>query len=213
VARELCTPTGAGILAALVTSWGAAPPLITQAVGYGAGDLDLPDRPNLLRAVVGRPHSAATGPTAAAPAEGGLYVVEANLDDMNPELAEHVSERLFAVGAVDVWFAPVTMKKSRPAFVLGALAPPPVLDAVCEVILAETTTIGVRYHAAARRVLERRIDRVETPWGAVDVKIALGSGRVLNVAPEYESCRALARSQGVPLKDVYAAAAAAWHRR
>ena len=197
VARELCTPTGAAIVAALATSYGPMPPMTVKAIGYGAGDDDFPDRPNLARAILGerlpekRPEAAS------------LLRVEANLDDMNPELCEHVSECLFAAGAVDVWWTPVTMKKSRPAVVLSALAPAAAFDAVCEAILKETTTIGVRFDAVDRRTLDRRVEPVETPYGSVSVKVATREGQVLNVAPEYESCRAAARAHGVPLKDVY----------
>jgi uncharacterized protein (DUF111 family) len=174
------------------------------AVGYGAGDAELADRPNLLRAVVvDRAEAAASATT------DTVVKLEANLDDFNPEWCEHVAERLFAAGALDVWWQPVTMKKSRPALVLGVLAPPPALDALTAVIFAETSTIGVRHELMARRVLDRRVATVETVYGPVQVKIASLAGRVHNRAPEYEDCRRIARERAVPLKDVYAAALAA----
>jgi hypothetical protein len=196
---ELTTPTGAAILAAIVGAWGPMPPLRARAIGWGAGDRDLPDRPNLLRVVLGEPTDA------------GETVVElhANLDDMNPELCEHVAERLFAAGAVDVWWAPVVMKKSRPAFILGAIAPAARRDDVAAVILRETTTLGVRFAEVSRQTLARRVEEVDTQWGKVTVKLGLHAGEVVNVAPEYESCRARAREHDVPLKEVYAAAIAA----
>ena len=138
--------------------------------------------------------------------------VEANLDDMNPELSEHVTDALFAAGAVDVWWTPVTMKRSRPAVILSALAPAAALERVAEVILRETTSIGLRFDAVERRTLDRRVEMVETPYGPVAVKVASRQGKVWNVAPEHQSCRDVARARGVPLKDVYAAALAAWRR-
>ena len=205
LARELCTPTGAAIVAALAGSFGPMPDLTVRAVGYGAGDDDFPDRPNVARALLGE-RAPATRP------DEGLHRVEANLDDMIPELSEHVTDALFEAGAVDVWWTPVTMKRSRPAVVLSALAPAAALEAVCDVILRETTSIGVRFDAVERRTLDRRVETVETPYGPVAVKVASRQGAVWNVAPEYASCRDLARSRGVPLKDVYAAAIAAWRK-
>src|SRR5262249_51020040 len=148
VDRELLTPTGAAILATVVGRWGAMPPLTPRAVGYGAGDMDLPDRPNLLRAVLGEPLAAA--------AEAELVELAANLDDMSPELAEHVADRLFAAGALDVWWTPATMKKSRPAFILGVLAHAARREELVAVVLEETTTLGVRWRPAWREALARR---------------------------------------------------------
>jgi uncharacterized protein (TIGR00299 family) protein len=202
-AFELTTPTGAAVMAAVVQAWGPMPPLRVRAIGWGAGDREMADRPNLLRAVVGE--TAAAGDT--------VVQVEANLDDMSPELCEHVAERLFAAGALDVWWTPVVMKKSRPALVLGVLAPTGRREDVLATILRETTTLGARFGEVGRRTLERRVEEVATPWGTVAVKLGLLAGEVVNVAPEYESCRARAREHGVPLKDVFAAAIAAMAQR
>jgi len=207
-ARELCTPTGAAILAHAVSAWGAMPPLRPLAVGHGAGDADLPDRPNVLRLVVGRPLAPAEHP-----ADDTVYRVEANIDDMSPELCEHAAQAIAAAGALDVWWTPVAMKKSRPALLLSALAPPGALEAVLAAVLAETTSIGVRFDRVARRVLERVLVTVDTPFGPIPVKVARQGDRALNAAPEYEACRAAARAHGVPLKDVFAAAISAWHAR
>jgi uncharacterized protein (TIGR00299 family) protein len=201
-AFELTTPTGAAIVAALATSFGAMPAGRLIAVGYGAGDRELADRPNLLRAVI-------VEPAATALDVDSVVQVEANLDDLNPELCEHVAERLFAAGALDVWWQPVTMKKGRPAIVLGVLALPSALDAVARVVFAETSSIGIRHQLLARRVLDRRVVHVHTVHGTVAVKIASQGGHVYNRAPEYEDCRRVARERDVPLKDVYAAALAA----
>jgi pyridinium-3,5-bisthiocarboxylic acid mononucleotide nickel chelatase len=202
VARELCTPTGAAILASAVTRWGPMPELVVRAIGYGAGDADLPDRANVVRLVAGRP----------AQEEAALYRLEANVDDMSPEMCEHAAEALVAAGAIDVWWTPIAMKKSRPALLLSALAPQTALDAVSRAALRETTTLGVRFDPVARRTLARRVVEVETAFGPVPVKIASLDGEVVNAAPEYEACREAARRHGVPLKRVYAAAVAAYER-
>ena len=196
---ELCTPTGAAILASIVTSWGPMPSLVPVAVGYGAGDVDLEDRPNVLRAVLG---SAQAGST-------GMVRVEANIDDMSPELCEHVAEELFAAGAADVWWTPITMKKTRPAVQLSVLTGAASLDAAISVILTETTTIGVRFDEVSRQTLQRESVEVETRFGPIPIKVARLRGQIVNVAPEYEACRAAAKQHGVPLKRVFAAALAA----
>src|SRR5262249_29453437 len=186
VDKELVTPTGAAMLAEIVGRWGPAPALTARAIGYGAGDRDLADRPNLLRATVGELLSQPED----------LVELEANLDDMSPELCEHVAERLFGAGALDVWWTPVTMKKSRPALVLAALAPAAARDALAAVGLAETTSLGVRWRPVWRRALERRVELVSTPYGAIQMKIGLDGARVVNAAPEYEACREAARAHG-----------------
>jgi pyridinium-3,5-bisthiocarboxylic acid mononucleotide nickel chelatase len=200
VARELCTPTGAAILASAVTAWTPAPTGTPVAVGWGAGDMDLADRANVLRAVVMRKLAA----------EPLMWRIEANIDDMSPELCGHAAEMAFAAGAVDAWWAPITMKKGRPALLFGALAPADKRDAVIAAILAETTTIGVRYDAVDRKVLDRVVVEVPTGYGAIRVKLARDGARVVNAAPEHEDCVAAARAHGVPLKSVYAAALAAY---
>jgi len=201
VARELCTPTGAAILAATVTSWQPAPIGRPLAVGWGAGDADLADRANVLRVVVIEP------PAVAADV---VWQVDANLDDMSPELCGPASDSIFAAGAVDVWWTPITMKKGRPALMLSALAATPVREAVIAAILRETTTIGVRYAARERTVLARRTVEVATRYGAIAVKVASDGASIENAAPEYEACAAAARLHGVPVKLVYAAALAAF---
>ncbi len=203
VARELCTPTGAAIVAAAVTTWGPMPALAPVAIGYGAGDAELDDRPNVLRVVAGR-RSDAAGDT--------VWRLEANVDDMSSELCEHASAALFAAGAVDVWWAPITMKRGRPALLLAALAPDGAREAVIDAMLRETTTIGVRSDRVQRRVLERELVWVDTPLGRARVKVARAAGQVVNAAPEYEDCRRLAADSGVPLKRVFTIVSAAYER-
>lgn len=136
-----------------------------------------------------------------------LIVLEANLDDMNPEWCEVLMERLFAAGALDVWFQPIVMKKNRPAFLAGALAEPKKRDALLKIYFEEATTLGVRVTSVERFELARELKRVRTPYGEVIIKVGKDArGSILNASPEYESCKALAKKKGVPLKKIYQAA-------
>ncbi|MDB4963041.1 MAG: hypothetical protein JWP01_3040 [Myxococcales bacterium] len=200
VARELCTPTGAAILASTVTHWGPAPTGRPLAVGWGAGDADLSDRANVLRVTV----------IDEATAADAVWQIDANLDDMSPELCGPASDALFAAGALDVWWTPITMKKGRPAFQLSALADRATRDAVIGAILRETTTIGVRYAPRERTVLSRHSVEVATRYGAIPIKVARDGAVIANAAPEYEACAAAAKLHGVPVKLVFAAALAAF---
>ncbi len=204
-AGELVTPTGAAIVAALADPDAPVPPLRIEAVGYGAGTRTLPDRPNLLRLLLGR--------AAAQPAADELVELAATIDDANPELYAHALEAVCAAGARDAWLVPAQMKKQRPGVVLHALADAAAREAVAGAILRETTAIGVRCHAVQRTVLPREVISVETPWGAVRVKIATAPDGTRNLAPEYEDCRRAASAHGVALKLVYQAAIAATWRR
>ncbi|HEX3766624.1 MAG TPA: LarC family nickel insertion protein [Kofleriaceae bacterium] len=205
LARELCTPTGAAILAATVTRWTAAPAGRPIAVGWGAGDAALPDRANALRAI-------AIDPAAAPGAEATerVWQIDANLDDMSPELCGPASDAVFAAGALDVWWTPITMKKGRPALMLSALATDPHRGAVAQAMLRETTTIGVRFAPRDRIVLARTTREVATPYGPIPVKVAAHGDAIWNAAPEFEACAAAARHHGVPVKRVFAAALAAF---
>ncbi|MDQ3365431.1 MAG: nickel pincer cofactor biosynthesis protein LarC [Myxococcota bacterium] len=203
LARELCTPTGAAILAATVTQWTGPPTGRPVAIGWGAGDSDLADRANVVRVVALAPQTL--------PADA-VWQLEANLDDMSPELCGPAAEAVFAAGALDVWWSPITMKKGRPALVLSALVPDAAKAAVVTAILRETTTIGVRYARVERTVLARRTVEVATRYGTIPVKVAADGATVMNAAPEYEACAAAAKQHGVPVKLVFAAALAAFDR-
>jgi uncharacterized protein (TIGR00299 family) protein len=201
VPRELCTPTGAAILASTVTAWTAAPAGKPVAIGWGAGDAELADRANVLRVTA----------LAIAPAQShAVWQIDANLDDMSPELCAPAAEAIFAAGALDVWWTPITMKKGRPALTLSALAEEATREAVIAAILRETTTIGVRYAQLQRTVLARKTVEVATRFGPIPVKIALDGEVVRNAAPEYEACAAAAKQFDVPVKTVYAAAIMAY---
>jgi hypothetical protein len=191
---ELTTPTGAAIATTLAERFGAMPPMRISATGYGAGDKDLPGRPNLLRVLIGEMTGAAEATE--------VYVIEANVDDMSPQVAGYVRERLLEAGALDATFAPVFMKKDRPGFTVSVLAKAEDRERLAELLFEETTTLGLRMYRAERRVLERRWETVETRYGAVRIKIASENGKVRNFAPEYEDCRQRAIERKVPLKDV-----------
>jgi hypothetical protein len=194
---ELVTPTGAAIVAGLGRR-APAPPMVIQAVGYGAGDRVLDDRPNLLRIVLGEP--------ALETSRDEVVVLEATIDDMSPQLYEHVLERLLAAGARDAFLAPVVMKKSRPGTTLRVLAAPEDRDRLAAIVFAETSTIGLRFTTWQRLVLPREERVVETEHGVVRVKIAHAPDGTVNVAPELDDCRRLAAERGVPLKVVHRAA-------
>jgi uncharacterized protein (TIGR00299 family) protein len=204
-ALETVTPTGAAILASLCDGGERAlPRLRLLATGTGMGAGQLPGRPNVLRVLLGEPL-----PSAAVAPRGDAVVLEAAIDDMDPRLYGEVAARLFAAGALDVALLPLQMKKGRPGTLLSVLARPELEGLLTGLLLRETTTLGVRSHDVRRTELARRHASVETRFGTVRIKLGLLGGEVLNASPEYDDCERLARAQGVPLKDVLAAAAAA----
>lgn len=201
--KELVTPTGAAMLKAWTRRVGDLPSMRIEGIGWGAGTLDLPDRPNLLRLFVGE--------TEDAPSD--CVQIEANIDDMTPEVAGYLLDRLFAAGALDAWFIPIQMKKNRPGVMVGALSRLDTQRAIEATLLAESTAIGLRRFRVTRAVQPRRVETVMTPFGAVELKIAGDDDATANVAPEYESCRRLAQTSGMPLKVIYQHAIAAWLTR
>jgi uncharacterized protein (TIGR00299 family) protein len=200
IPTELVTPTGAAIAAALTADFCLLPPMRVQGVGYGAGDRDL-EIPNLLRAFLGERESAARGRS-----RERRLVFSTNIDDMSPELYPYIVEKLFEMGAEDVWLYPIQMKKARPAVTLNVLVPPTREEEIKEVVFKETKTLGMRIFEVDKEYLDREIIQVETDYGTLRVKLARQEGRPVNIAPEYEDCREAAVKSGVALKDVYAAA-------
>lgn len=197
---ELVTPTAAALLTTQATAWGAYPSMTVERVGYGAGTRTNPEGtvPNVVRVVLGR-----------APADEtprGVVVLEANLDDQSPELTGYLSETLLAAGALDVFLTPAQMKKNRPGVLLTVLAEPTRAGPLEDLLLRESSTLGVRRHHVERSVLPREVVEVSTPHGAVRVKVATRPDGRKSAAPEYEDCARLAREQGVPLTEVYQAA-------
>jgi pyridinium-3,5-bisthiocarboxylic acid mononucleotide nickel chelatase len=199
---ELVTPTGAALVAALADEFGPLPSLTLERTGYGAGSRDMPELPNVVRAIVG---------TEAPSAARTVSLIEANLDDLLPELAPDAAEACFAAGALDVWTTPAQMKRGRPGFVISALARPADEDAVATAMLRETSTLGVRIARLDRIELERESRTVEVAGEPVRVKVGLLDGRVVNLAPEHADCERAARITGDPVKTVWARALAAAH--
>ncbi|MGB8011442.1 MAG: nickel pincer cofactor biosynthesis protein LarC [Terriglobales bacterium] len=203
--RELVTPTGAAIVKTLSSRFAAFPAMKIEKAGYGAGAQDFLEHPNLLRLTIGEAASVGANALLSASNER-IAVLEANLDDLTPQVLAYAMERLLAEGALDVFSVPVQMKKSRPGALLTVLAKLEDADRLTKVIFAETTTLGVRCREEQRQTLSRRWETVETTWGPVRIKIANLNGNVSNYAPEYEDCRTLAEAQHVPLRTVMQAA-------
>jgi uncharacterized protein (TIGR00299 family) protein len=203
---ELVTPTGAAIVKTLSTRFAPFPAMKIEKAGYGAGTRDFPEHPNLLRLTIGEAlpaDAASTSPTTSpGTSSDRITVLEANLDDLSPQVLAYAMERLLAEGALDVFSVPVQMKKSRPGALLTVLAKIEDANRLTKLIFAETTTLGVRRREEQRQTLSRRWETVDTMWGPVRIKIANMNGTVSNYAPEYEDCRALAEAHHVPLKKV-----------
>jgi uncharacterized protein (TIGR00299 family) protein len=210
IEAELTTPTGAAILTAVVQEWTASPAMTIERVGHGAGTRNLPEQPNILRVFVG---------TTSPDRERGefdtdqVWVVETNLDDVPAEVVGYCYDLLFAAGAVDVYTAPIFMKKNRPGVLLSVLCPEAALAAVEEVLFRETTTLGVRRYPAARHKLHRKEHTVQTPWGPVRGKLGWREGRPPVFSPEYDDCARVAREQKVPLREVYEKAQRAYEQK
>jgi pyridinium-3,5-bisthiocarboxylic acid mononucleotide nickel chelatase len=197
-AMELTTPTGAALAATLASSFGPLPAMRISSIGHGAGDRDFPQHANVLRVLIGDRTSA--------PEATLISVIEANIDDSSPQVLGYALDRLMEGGALDVSLSPIQMKKNRPGSLLQVIAKPEDRERLAQLIFAETSTLGLRMYAAERRVEERRIEQVQTPWGPVRGKVA-GSDLF---APEYDDCRAIAERTGTPLKQVQAAATEAY---
>jgi pyridinium-3,5-bisthiocarboxylic acid mononucleotide nickel chelatase len=196
VEGETVTPTGAALLTSLASGYGPIPAMTLRLAGYGAGRKEWAI-PNVLRVLIGDDGSQGSR------AES-LSVLETNIDDLNPETYDYVMARLFAAGALDVFLAPIQMKKNRPATLLSVLCRPALVDALSAILFAETSTLGIRRHDVLRTCLPREIRTVETPYGPIRVKVATYGDRE-KAAPEYEDCRRAAEAHGVPLREVYAA--------
>jgi len=199
---ELVTPTGAAIISASAQEFEAMPAMVIKKIGYGAGQRDFADRPNLLRIILGSEPQ-----IAAAPSEGLLEdrieIIEASIDDMNPELFGYLMERLFEDGALDVCWIPIYMKKNRPATMLQVLCKHDRREILIYRILAETTSLGVRYYESGRRLLWRDQLVIETSYGKITVKRVKDPQGNIRIIPEYEVCQKIARQQDVPLRIVY----------
>ena len=208
VQKELVTPTGAAIVATLCTSFGPQPPMTVTAIGYGAGTVDLEGQPNVLRLMVGE-----VAEKRSATESESIRVLEANLDDMNPQIYGYFLEKALAAGALDVFATPVQMKKNRPGMLVTVLCKPDDESKFHEMLFAETTTLGVRTYTAERRVLARQWETVHTAFGEVRIKVARLNGHIRQASPEFEDCRKLAEAKNVPLQRVMEAALNEWNSR
>jgi pyridinium-3,5-bisthiocarboxylic acid mononucleotide nickel chelatase len=195
---ELLTPTGALLTTGCAQAYGLLPAMSIERIGYGAGDRDFPDFPNVLRIFVGT--------TAATAATERIVVLECEIDDMNPQIYGVLMDRLLDAGALDVYYAPVQMKKNRPGTLVTIVAPPDLRPALTQIIFRETTTLGLRYHEVFRECLSRERVNVQTPWGTVRIKVARQGDAIMNVAPEFDDCVRLATEHQRAVKEVQAAA-------
>jgi hypothetical protein len=211
VEEELVTPTGAAIVSTLAASFGPFPSFKIERIGYGAGAKDFHHHPNVARFFIGEKLEAVKA-EAGPPGEELVSLVEANVDDMSPQLFGYFADQALAAGALDVTCGAVQMKKNRPGLQITVLAAPEKADALAQLLFEQTTTIGVRIYDARRKVLEREHVEVDTPYGKVRMKVAKREGKVLNAAPEYEDCQKLASDNNIPLKEVMLAAQAAYRQ-
>jgi uncharacterized protein (DUF111 family) len=196
---ELTTPTGAAFVTTLATGFGAMPALAIKSIGYGAGDRDFKEQSNVVRVIVGQASGASESTT--------VSVIEANIDDASPQIIAYAVERLLEAGALDAIVIPVQMKKGRPGVLLQVVARPESREDIATMLFRETTTLGIRFYDAERRVQPREWIEVQTTYGAVRVKAGPDG-----FAPEYEDARRLAAQSGVPLKVILAETAHAYLR-
>ncbi len=203
VPMEMVTPTGAALIHTLARQSSSLPEMNIQRVGYGAGTRDLKEISNLLRVFLGESPGQATQT---------ISVIETNIDDMNPEHFDPLLQRLLQKGAVDVFITPVMMKKNRPGHLITVLTPPEHNETISQILLQDTTSIGVRSYTCERKVLQRETCDVETPWGRVKGKVCWGWGVEKRFTPEYESCRAIHERTGIPMARLYFEAQSAYQK-
>lgn len=194
VERELLTPTGAAILSSLGSYFGPLPEMIIEKVGYGAGKDDLP-HPNVLRLIIGRSLTNSL--------KERVVIIETNIDDMNPQLYDYIMEKLFDLGAREVFLTPIIMKKNRPATLLSIISSFEKLNPIIEFLIKETTSIGVRWHEEERLCAEREVINVKTKYGNLRFKLARWEGKTVNLSPEYDDCKRLALKKGISIKEIF----------
>jgi uncharacterized protein (TIGR00299 family) protein len=195
IKKELTTPTGAAFIGYFAEKFESLPSVSVLNTGYGAGDHELKELPNLLRVVLGKVEECDGSQT--------MKVIESNIDDMNPEFYDHVMELLFKAGAIDVFFSPVHMKKNRPGIIISVITTMDCFDSLIRVLLEETSTLGVRYYDINRMTLQRTQKLIRTTLGNIRVKIGGVEESTRNISPEYEDCRKIALEKGIPIKRVY----------
>lgn len=209
IQMETLTPTGALILTEYATSYGPVPRMTMERSGYGAGDRELKDSPNVVRVLVGTHGEQPAG----APKSMQVAVLECEIDDMNPQIFGVLMEKLYAAGALEVFYSPIQMKKNRPGTLMTIVAKPEQRDAMTEIVFRESTTIGIRHQVLSRECLDREMVTVTTSVGPVRFKVASRDGRILNAQPEFEDLAKLSAERGIPVKAVQALAHKAWLER
>jgi uncharacterized protein (TIGR00299 family) protein len=193
---ETVTPTGAAIISSLGSRFGTQTSMTVEKIGYGTGTKEWPDRPNLIRVVLGKDEAGWRGEE--------MVVMEANIDDMNPEFYDYVFDCLFAAGARDVFLTPIQMKKNRPATLLRVIAEPAKREELAKILFRETSTIGIRFHRVGRMILKRSSANVKTRYGTVRVKVIEAPDGTIQSTPEYEDLKRIAAAKKIPLKLLYA---------
>lgn len=211
IQSELLTPTGALILTEFASAYGPIPPMTIDKAGYGAGDRELKETPNVVRVLVGEAETPKTQ-------DSGLKthrvsVLECEIDDMNPQIFGVLMEKLYAAGALEVFYSPVQMKKNRPGTLMTVVARPDQRAVMTDIVFRESTTIGVRHQELSRECLDREMVTIATPIGAVRFKVARRDGRVLNAQPEFDDLAKLSAEHGIPVKEIQALALKAWLER
>jgi uncharacterized protein (TIGR00299 family) protein len=220
IEAELLTPTGALILTEYASSFGPVPAMRVDRVGYGAGDRELKETPNVVRVLVGErttlSETEAWRMTGVGQVEGSsmrVIVLECEIDDMNPQIFGVLMDRLYAAGALEVFYASVQMKKNRPGTLMTIVARPEDRERLTDLVFRESTTIGIRYQELARECLDREMVTVSTPVGPVRFKVARRGGQILNAQPEFDDLAKLSAERGIPIKDLQALAQKAWLER
>jgi len=211
IQQELLTPTGALILTEYASSFGPVPPMTIEKIGYGAGDRELKETPNVVRVLVGE--GTADAEASAFQTSMKVVVLECEIDDMNPQIFGVLMDRLYAAGALEVFYSAVQMKKNRPGTLMTIVARPEDRQAMTEIVFRESTTIGIRHQELSRECLDREMVTVATSLGPVRFKVARRAGRVLNAQPEFEDLAKLSAERGIPVKEVQALAQKAWLER
>ncbi|HET9705014.1 MAG TPA: nickel pincer cofactor biosynthesis protein LarC [Vicinamibacterales bacterium] len=205
IQAELLTPTGALVLTEYANAFGPVPPMTVKRVGYGAGDRELTETPNVVRVLVGE--------GASQPAGMRVVVLECEIDDMNPQIFGSLMDRLYGAGALEVFYSPVQMKKNRPGTLMTVVAKPGDREKISNLVFRESTTIGIRHQEVSRECLDREMVAVTTLIGVVRFKVASRGGQVLNAQPEFDDLAKLSAERGIPIKDVQALALKAWLER
>ena len=209
IEAELLTPTGAAVLTGFTRQFGPLPPMQIESVGYGAGQREQSELPNVLRLMVGQSVDNQLGKTNL----DEVCVIEANIDDAGGELIGYVNEQLLQAGALDVYCTAISMKKNRPGTLISVICRPDQVQSLESILFNESTTLGVRCHLCQRTILERKLHAVETPYGTINIKVGYLNGKEMSCSPEFEDCRQSAKKHQIPVKNVMISAITCYKRQ